>query len=56
MVCDTFCLCPLYVKLRNGKHSVGLNDQQRMEQPNAGAVFAIRLEGIKGVPEPYFQG
>eukprot|EP00903_Cladosiphon_okamuranus_P015179 g14033.t1 len=36
--------------------SVGLNDQQRMEQPNAGALFAIRLEGIKGIPEPYFQG
>lgn len=36
--------------------SVGLNDQQRMEQPNAGAVFAIRLEGVKGIPEPRFRG
>eukprot|EP00752_Nemacystus_decipiens_P012990 g11494.t1 len=36
--------------------SAGLNDQQRMEQPNAGAVFAIRLEGIKGLPEPCFKG
>lgn len=37
-------------------NSVGLDDAQRMEQPNAGAVFAIRLEGIKGIPEPYFRG
>lgn len=36
--------------------SVGLDDQQRMEQPNAGAVFAIRLEGVKGIPEPRFRG
>ncbi|CAN0443224.1 unnamed protein product [Pylaiella littoralis] len=34
----------------------GLDDHQRMEQPNAGAVFAIRLEGVTGIPEPFFRG
>lgn len=37
-------------------NSAGLDDHQRMEQPNAGAVFAIRLEGITGIPEPFFRG
>lgn len=36
--------------------SLGLDDRQRLDQPNAGAVFAIRLTGIKGVPESYYNG
>ncbi|CAM9507494.1 unnamed protein product [Ascophyllum nodosum] len=36
--------------------SVGLSDMERLEQPHAGALFAMRLEGVKGLPEPYFLG
>eukprot|EP00904_Undaria_pinnatifida_P006633 jgi/Undpi1/309/HiC_scaffold_1.g00305.m1 len=33
-----------------------LDELQLLEEPNAGSVFAVKLEGIKGVPEPYFRG
>ncbi|CAM9547536.1 unnamed protein product [Scytosiphon promiscuus] len=36
--------------------SIGLDDKERLEQPNAGAVFAIRLEGVKGIEESPFRG
>eukprot|EP00904_Undaria_pinnatifida_P006556 jgi/Undpi1/302/HiC_scaffold_1.g00298.m1 len=36
--------------------SVGLDDRQRLEQPNAGAVFAVKLEGVRGISECFYRG